>query len=256
MVLITDLPCELVASILGSLDDIRSLSSALLASRHIYDSFKAIPGIEASIIQRQVTPNLVPYAVAVLEASHLPRSRHLITGVVSADRKAVDRLLDELNDQPAELSARLSSMPRSQLRRISDMHDLIHALSLSFADEAWGRICGGSSDEAVTGVVLSADEYSRFCRSFYRAELFYSLFRFDGGNADIINPLGFEEIMSLKFFGPSPPWENEQLCCVNEFLESKFSKGISPSRIHSPTSGILAKKLLQPLLTFFSTTSI
>ncbi|KAF6806047.1 hypothetical protein CSOJ01_09113 [Colletotrichum sojae] len=31
--------------------------------------------------------------------------------------------------------------------------------------------------------------------------------------------------MDWKFFGPYPPWENEQLCCVNEFLESKFSKG-------------------------------
>ncbi|KAF6791032.1 hypothetical protein CSOJ01_14430, partial [Colletotrichum sojae] len=182
----TDLPCELVASVLGSLDDLRSLSSVLLASRHIYASFKAVPGIEASIIRRQVTPGLVPYAIAVLEASHLPRERHLITGVVSADRKAIIRLLDELNDRPTELLARLSSMPRSDLRKISDMHRLIHTLSMDFANNAWSHICGGNSAEAVTAVVLSAEEYRRYCRSFYRAELFYSLFRFAGGNADIV----------------------------------------------------------------------
>ncbi|KAF6818681.1 hypothetical protein CPLU01_13258 [Colletotrichum plurivorum] len=225
MPLITDLPCELVASVLASLDDLRSLCSALLASRHIYASFKAVPGIEASVIRRQVTPGLVPYAIAVLEASRLPRQRHLITGLVSADRKATIRLLDELNGRHTELLAGLSSMPRSDLRKISDMHRLIHTLSIDFANTAWSRICGGNCAKAVTGVVLSADEYHRYCRSFYRAELFYSLFRFTGGNADIVNPS--EAIMDYKFFAPYPPWENEQLCCVNEFLESKFSKVLS-----------------------------
>ncbi|KAK1999106.1 hypothetical protein LX36DRAFT_710352 [Colletotrichum falcatum] len=60
-------------TLLRSLNDIQSPTSALLSCRHIYSSFKQRPGIEAEIVRRHVTPALVPYAVASAEASRLPR---------------------------------------------------------------------------------------------------------------------------------------------------------------------------------------
>lgn len=65
------MPCELVASILGSLDDFQSLTAALLTCRHIYNSFNQIHGIDIAILRQQITPALLPYAVAVI--------RHLVS---------------------------------------------------------------------------------------------------------------------------------------------------------------------------------
>ena len=201
MVSITELPCEIVAMVLGNLDHLRYLSPALLACRHFYTSFKESHGVEASILCRQITPALLPHAVAVMEASRLPRPL--------VDSSALG-LLDELYRSPPRLAARMHALPPPVLRIMSCTHDAIHALATGFATRAQELIPSGTS-----GTVLSPTENFRFCRAFYRVELFYSVFR-DGG---------FDDKMQPWFFSRHPPWENEQLASVYEYLEERFARG-------------------------------
>ncbi len=84
---ITQLPCEIVATILANLNHLRDLLSTLLACRHFYISFKESHGTEASILRRQITPALVPYAVALMEASRLPHP---------LSHSSINGLLDDL----------------------------------------------------------------------------------------------------------------------------------------------------------------
>jgi len=198
---ITELPCEIVAMILGNLNHPRYLSPALLACRHFYTSFKESHGVQASILRRQITPALLPHAVAVMEASRLPRP--LVDSSLLG-------LLDGLYRSPAHLAARVRALPTPVLLNMSRTHDAIHALATHFATSAQERISNGT-----TSTALSPTEYFRFCRAFYRVELFYTIFR-DGG---------FDDWMKPWFFSRHPPWENEQLASVYEYLEERFAQG-------------------------------
>lgn len=208
---ITELPCEVIAAILRNLDNVQSLGPALLACRHFYASFKQYHGIEAAILRRQVTPALLPYSVALLEASpsSWPHSD----------------LLDTLSNDPAQLSARVSSMPVSSLGIMARMHELIRSLATSFATEAWARLSSGNDGDGdgCGGLVPSPAEDFRFCRAFYRLELFYRLAR-GGGDQTGGN---FAEDIDSWFFSRQPLWENEQIGCAHEFLEAKFCQGMA-----------------------------
>jgi hypothetical protein len=200
---ITDLPCEIVGTILKNLDHLQWLPPALLTCRHFYVSFKESHGVEASILRHQTTPALLPHAVAVMEASRLPRP---LVG------SSVFGLLEELYRSPARLAARVSALPTPVVRKMARTHDAIHALATSFATTAQERI---SPPRTVTA--LSPSEYFRFCRAFYRAELFYTLF----------GHRGFNDTMKEWFFWRHRDWENEQLACVYDYLDERFTQGES-----------------------------
>ena len=200
---ITELPCEIVGMILRNLDHLRFLTPALLACRHFSTSFKESHGVEASILRHRITPALLPHAVALMEASRLYRPLD--------DAGSLVGLLDELHRFPARLAARVSTLPPPVLRGMGRVHDAIHALATGFATSAWQRI----SPSATASVVLSPTEYFRFCRAFYRVELFYTLFR----------DSGFEDSLNFLFFWRYHPWENEQLASAYEYLEDRFAQG-------------------------------
>ncbi|KXH49016.1 hypothetical protein CNYM01_10809 [Colletotrichum nymphaeae SA-01] len=203
---ITDIPCELVASILRSLDGFETLTSALLAYHHIYTSFQQIPGTELAILRQKIEPDLLPYAVASLEASKLQPS--------PGDESSFRGLLDFLYDAPSQLVARTASMPPELLRSMSLKHDWVTTLALSYAVEAKIHTSSDiiTSSEAVD---LSPSEYFRFCRAFYRVDLFYFLFG-AVGNFNALSGVG------NLLLDRNPPWENEQLGCVHDFIETKF----------------------------------
>ncbi|KAK7452058.1 hypothetical protein Landi51_04720 [Colletotrichum acutatum] len=181
---ITDIPCELVASILRSLDDFETLTSALLTCRHIYSSFKQIPGTELAILRGRIGLDLLPYSVASLDASRLEPS--------PGDESSFCGLLDLLYDDP------------SQLHSTAEVK--IH-LSCDIT----------TSSEAVG---LSSSEYSRFCRAFYRVDLFYVLF---GAVGNFNTGFGEGNLLLHRH----PPWENEQLGCVHDFIKAKYQEASS-----------------------------
>ncbi|KAI3528879.1 hypothetical protein CSPX01_15930, partial [Colletotrichum filicis] len=147
---IADIACELVSSILRSLDDFETLTSALLACRHIYTSFKQIAGTELAILRRKIRLNLLPYAVASLEASRLKPS--------PGDDSSIRALLDLLYDNPSQLAARTTSISSELLRSMLRKHDWVTTLALSYAAEAKIHL---SSDIAASpeAVDLSPSEH-------------------------------------------------------------------------------------------------
>ncbi|KAI0133501.1 hypothetical protein BJ170DRAFT_164642 [Xylariales sp. AK1849] len=58
MPMLTSLPCEVVATILRNLGNIRSPVPSLLSCKHVYPSFKECPGIAYDNLLRQVTDPL------------------------------------------------------------------------------------------------------------------------------------------------------------------------------------------------------
>lgn len=161
---------------------------------------------EPSNIGRQIYPNtLLPYAVALIEASQLPRPLF--------DHSVIS-LLNDLYYQPARLAARAPQLPNSLVRRMGYNHSVILASATDFAALALERISRRDGATSTT-LPLSPAEPFCFCRAFYRTELFYTLFRC-GALADDANHW---------FFWRQPPWENEQLGCIYRYLEGKLDQG-------------------------------
>lgn len=208
MATLTTIPCEIMISILRELGNVRFLLPSLLTCRHVYSCFKENPGVAAEILQRQIPPAIIPYSIAVLEASHLsPRNETSVIG-----------LLDTLYTQPSKFTGRLRTMPVPLLTRMGHTHEVIHELATDFASSAWTRLSKDQGSEVAGSLVLSSSEYLRFCRAFYRVELYFRLFCY----RDPSTPVPPHED---RFFSNQPPWEKEQLASVLDFLELKLSKG-------------------------------
>ncbi|KAI1180577.1 hypothetical protein F4777DRAFT_528505 [Nemania sp. FL0916] len=232
---VNKLPCELIASILRNLDNLRSLPPALLACRHFYASFKQYHGIEAAIFLRQVTPALVPYSVVFLEASRLPQSEE--------SKNAVRGLLDTLHSQPSRLAAQLSTMSPSLIRRMAHTHDVIHHFATDFAASAWTELSrkpgSDCSSPRNTTISVSPSEYFRFCRAFYQLDLFHWLYR-----SDVADPSA--ERANLWFFSKYSPWEMEQLGSVYDFLDEKLAKASYDVVAHDIEFGEVGIDYLNP----------
>jgi hypothetical protein len=97
-------------------------------------------------------------------------------------------------------------------------YDAVHALASGFAAGALENV---SRRSASLRSALSPTEWFRFCRAFYRVELFYAIFR-DGLIETIV-------MANNWFFVRFPPWEIEQIGCVSEYLEARFAEGRSAS---------------------------
>lgn len=208
---ITQLPCEIVVSILRELDNLSSLLSSLLSCRYVYESFKESPGLIAEIVERQITPALAPYAVATEEAERLKPH----TGT------AICRMVKTLHERPSDLANRLPTMAIPTLVALGRKHDLIHGLVAEFSGAAWARLTNDDKFTASGRLSLSPAEYTRFCRAFYRFELFFNLFR-RPYSASLEN---LHENTSEWFFSKHTPWENEQIAAINDFMELKLSRG-------------------------------
>lgn len=214
LLLLLELACKTIMAailFLRNLDKLRPLSPALLTCRHFYTSFKQYREVEPAVLRNQITPALLPYSAALLDVSRWP---------CPPARSSVKGLLDTLYNEPAQLTARASSLPVRTLWQMVRVHELVRKFSTMFARETWSRLLPGDRDN--DGIVaLTPAEDSRFCRAFYRLELFYQLFRDKscGLNDD------FVERAQSWFLSRHPPWENEQIGCAHEFLEAKFRQG-------------------------------
>lgn len=208
---ITKLPCEVMTSVMRELGNIRFLLPCLLTCRYFYSCFKADLHLAADILEQQLTPALVPYAIAVLEASQLnPRTGPLVL-----------ELLKTFIKEPSKLRSQFRTLPVPLLVKMGKLHDPIQSLATQFADHAWAHIINDQGSQTDRNICLSPTENYRFCRAFYKFELFCNLFR-------STMPTGFVSVSDEErrwFFAQYGPWENEQLASVHDFLELKFSEG-------------------------------
>ncbi|KAJ0289842.1 hypothetical protein CBS470a_004190 [Colletotrichum nupharicola] len=61
---------------------------------------------------------------------------------------------------------------------MEDLHNIIHTMALDYANEAWDFIQTTNMRVPSPGTLqLSQNEYLRFCRAFYRVEIFHSVER-------------------------------------------------------------------------------
>ncbi|KAI1733360.1 hypothetical protein F4680DRAFT_464956 [Xylaria scruposa] len=212
MATIMKLPCEIITGIFRQLDHIRSLLPSILACRHFYLSYKESPSLALDILHHQISPALLPYSIAVLEASRMTRNR-----------SSIRQLLATLYNEPAVLTRRLHDIPLSSLIQMEVMHDLIKNFADAFASDAWSLLLShtpvqgqGQSD----GFVLSPTEQFSFYRASYRVELFLRLFRGDSTQALSV----FEDEQVDMFLSRHPHWVNEQLGYVHDYMEKRFSQ--------------------------------
>lgn len=168
-------------------------------------AFKENHGVDGSVVRPQITRALLPEAIALMEASRLPRP--LVGSSVIA-------LLNKLYSRPDRLAACVSQLPTSLVQQINYTYDAMDAMATDYAACALKRISPRGRDTS-TSVQLSPTEHFRFRRAFYRVELFYTLFRC-GSFADDLN---------RWFFSRHPPWENEQLGCVERYLGTRLDQG-------------------------------
>lgn len=220
---LTELPCEIIAAILKSLYDVQSLAHCLLTCRHLHLSMKEYPGVAISIVQQQVTPLLLPYAVCLVEVSD---------PATFDPGSPPTKLLGMLLDSPAQLADRLHLLDFRRLVRISYMHSLVEKYAFEHARDAWTILSQRSGPDAPTNLSLSSAESFRFCRAFYRLELISVLCC-----KSRVAVAAVDRICG-RFFSRLPPWEIGQLGCAHDFLDKKFLQGQSLSRISHNNANI------------------
>lgn len=204
---VTDLPCEIIASMFGKFDDIVCLSNSLLVCRKFYTSYLESPGLKEDILDRQIGDRLLPQAIALqlLSSSQAPEERH--------------KILDTLYRNPSQLRDRLRDIPLTDTLQIGRRHSVIHDLIVGFSKSAWSLL---SEEE----LVLSDDEYWRFGRAFYRFDMLCVLIRATTGDFDRFN---VPQTPKIELLSRHAPWENEQIACVHDFLESILAEGKTAS---------------------------
>jgi hypothetical protein len=140
-----------------------------------------------------------------MEALRLPRP---LAGA------SVMALLDKLYSQRDHFSTYVPQLSTGHVQQIHSTYYAIDAMATDFAVCALERISPkGRVGSANTP--LSPAEHFRFRRAFYRVELFYTLFRCGA----------FDDNMNCWFFSRYPPWENEQLGCVSQYLRARLDQG-------------------------------
>ncbi|KAK3292943.1 uncharacterized protein B0H64DRAFT_476570 [Chaetomium fimeti] len=181
-------------------------AAAFLECRHFSMSFKENQGVDVSIVRPQIAPALLPYKIALTEASRLPRP---FVG------SSVITLLDKLYSRPDRLASS-THLPVGLVQQINCTYDKMDAMVTDFAVCALKRISPRDKARS-TSVPLSPAEHFRFCRAFYRVELFYTLFQCGA----------FDDDMNRWFFSRHPPWENEQLACVYQYLGTRLDQALA-----------------------------
>ncbi|KAI1349840.1 hypothetical protein F5Y01DRAFT_326840 [Xylaria sp. FL0043] len=224
---ITKLPCELIVGVFRELDN-ESLLSSILTCRHFYLSYKEYPSLPYQNLRRQVGSALLPYAAAVAGAPYL-----------ASDHSSVDRLLNDLYNEPDNLASLLKHFPLTGLIEVGRTHDLVKDFADAFAQGAWNYLSPSCQED----VVLSSTEKFRFYRGFYRVELFFRLFRSD--SSQLSDELYEQRVDS--FFSRHPPWINEQLGCVHDYLEKRFSGVVGDALRHDIAMGNLSMNALNLL---------
>ncbi|KAJ3577903.1 hypothetical protein NPX13_g2663 [Xylaria arbuscula] len=142
---------------------------------------------------------------------------------MSRTSPSIQQLLDTLYNQPDILTRRLHDIPLTGLIEMEVTHHLVKDFADAFASDAWSLLLSHSPFQGQgrsDSFVLSPMEQFRFYRAFYRVELFLRLFR--GDSTQLWSFLEDEQVGI--FLSRHPPWVNEQLGCVHDYIEKRFSQ--------------------------------
>lgn len=201
---ITDLPLEVTASIFRHLESLDDLGHCILACRHFHNTFKEYKDVPGTIVGSSWDPDLLSLAVATELVKGLPTDR---SGL------AVRDFVDGLVYDSKNMYRMLKTMSVPSLLSMMDMQDAIVDLAFDMAESSFREF--DFNDYAIAynegGVGLSPAEATRFCRAFYRTQLYFEAFP----NATEATVAEGSAWLASSF----AMFEIEQMACVYDYLE-------------------------------------
>ncbi|KXH45838.1 hypothetical protein CSAL01_02000 [Colletotrichum salicis] len=232
---ITRLPCEIIAEILGQLDKVQDLKALLLSCRLFHDAYTQRPSLAQQIVRKQIPIQLLPqYREETLRhpesigSNQLPYDRN--TNIHTSGCRCVYKQLPDVFTPTTHI--------------YEGTHDLIVDFAFHFAGEAWTAISDTLNDTISTKLMpnhldLSQKERLRFCRCFYRVELYHGLLanslyairdvHVTQGNQSSDATIRVDDKGLICQMRPGErlltdlaPWEIEQLGAATEYLINRF----------------------------------
>ncbi|KAK3897507.1 hypothetical protein C8A05DRAFT_19750 [Staphylotrichum tortipilum] len=227
--LIHGLAAEVVAQILACLDS-SSLSSALLA----HPLFRVTFQVYQQRILKESLLNLIPPKLLALAFA-----THDAATIDYSDWNMIKRLLEQLTEVQGGSNPRPLSWPltRRTVAAIERVHLMVQYFTSDFVQQAIPRL-NRIFETTRPETYISQYEELRILRAFYRFQLYCNIFgrkTVDAAKQAPPTIRGWprqpwpgkspEDVQcELElFFWPWPPWANEQLACVFEYLETNIS---------------------------------
>lgn len=187
----------------------RSIKTLALASSSFYRIFiEYQSSILAHTLFKEIGSELLPNAFVVLQASQIkPWSRAAVREYLRGFPQKFD-----------------SSLPNkwtlSEALRRTKLHRCVQHFSNDFVAFALSGI-QQLHHQSTASLTPSPTELHRIQRSFYIFELYCHLFRKQNGKLEKVR-LNEKEQRHI-FFNKFPPWENEQLGCIHDYLYERFT---------------------------------
>ena len=230
---LTTLSPELKYAIFTNLPDVTSAKSLALVSSSFYYTFlDAQSLILTRILQNEISTGLLQGAFAAYKASKIP----LWT------KQAIQDFLDEYFGR--SLLHTNQNWNLSEALRLSNVHSCVEFFAAQFASFALSK---NPTTRGSNAAPYSA-EMARIKRNLYRFELYCNLFRkpsSDRLRRDARNclirpsPFGTQEQRDI-FFDKFPPWENEQLGCIHDYLIEEITTPFTDVAKHDVDFGELS----------------
>ncbi|KAI8947202.1 hypothetical protein F4801DRAFT_605672 [Xylaria longipes] len=199
---ITQLPNTVLVDVLKQVNNIYDLSHALLAHKCFKNAFNSYPGIAEALIPRHIHPQLLPLAIANIEASH--------TTYTPSDIDTVKDLYWDVFENPTRFTDRLkvpnttNPIPIKDLIQMVRINDVIGQIARKYILEAWEGIMRAKAENEPSW--LTRTEWLRLHRAFYRLELFFKLCRGDGANGLQPRDIGLSDEDPLARSDMRPRW--------------------------------------------------
>ena len=206
---------ELKQAIFSALPHASTLESLVLTCSNFYHTFKDAESlIIKSILHSQIGSHLLFDALIVLESRML----------TPYNVEAIAQLMDLYAKRASTITINHQKWRLRHAVAASSLHDSIESLSKDFARSALAtNIVTGLDEPSPTPLSLS--ESKRIKRTFYRYELFYSLFRRNGEH-ELNRSASLR--LQYSFFDECEPWGIEQLRCVEDYLSDRLCLCMCP----------------------------
>ncbi|OHF01692.1 hypothetical protein CORC01_02883 [Colletotrichum orchidophilum] len=212
---IKGIPLHILAEILSWLDTLADICPVIQSHRIFWEAFRiGTHAIARNIVARQIPPNMLPFAAALIE------SKQIYIGSQATVKNVLLRLEARIHDDAANDGAffgRLTLLECASLSR-----DLSATVILK-DDCIWESLAAFTSMFQIEHQAnISEQEHYRLNRAFLRYQLMCNLFCVAskaGGPRE-----GQEN--SQRFFATFSPWVNEQLMCVYVYLERKITDAL------------------------------
>ncbi|KAJ0415330.1 hypothetical protein BJY00DRAFT_293721 [Aspergillus carlsbadensis] len=206
--LLERLSTELIQAILSELSDIQSLESAVLTGPWLYAAFKGAEAqVVKSVLSQQFDADLLHDALSAEVA--IPRSAWQESDVT----EFLDCYLFRRNEQPFHS---VLDYTLSQALRLARLLAIIDRFTRHLTGPVLARnrpLDDRHAEPPHPALPLSQSERTRFVRTFYRFQIYCSLF-----GDPIKCPYQEGPERSAVYFEHFSAWENEQMACIHDYL--------------------------------------